>query len=63
MFYQDYIDWYAIDVDPKEYYQAIAAASGRDPQATARTRDADGTVPESYRGYLFNISRNIRQGF
>ena len=63
MFYQDYIDWYAIDVDPKEYYQAIAAASGRDPQATARTRDADGTVPESYRGYLFNISAEIKNNF
>lgn len=47
----------------QEYYDAIAAASSIDPQATARTRDAEGTIPESVRPLLFNVSAEIKNNF
>ena len=56
----DYKSWYAVDVDPVDYYAQIAEASPRDPQATARTRDADGTIPGEARDKLFNISAEIK---
>lgn len=45
------------------YYDAIAAAQGTDPQATARTRDANGTIPEEARGLLYNVSAEIKNTF
>ncbi len=63
MYYQDYIDWYNVDTDSKEYYAQIAAAEGRDPQATARTRDMDASIPTSARDKLFNISAEIKNYF
>lgn len=59
----DYQAWYALDVDPADYYAQIAAASGRDPQATARTRDADGTIPGEARDKLYNVSAEIKNLF
>lgn len=63
MNYQGYHDWYLVDTDPKEYYAQIAAASPRDPQATARTRDTDVTIPPSVREKLFNVSAEIKNYF
>ena len=59
----DYKAWYTLDAEPVEYYKQIAEASGRDPQATARTRDADGTIPVEARDKLFNISAEIKNLF
>ncbi len=59
----DYEAWYALDSDPVEYYAQIAELSPRDPQATARTRDADGTIPGEAREKLFNISAEIKNLF
>lgn len=59
----DYKAWYTLDVDPKDYYTRIAAAAPRDPQATARTRDADGTIPGQARDCLFNVSAEIKNMF
>ena len=39
MLYEDYKNWYTLDVEPKKYYAEIAAVQDPDPQATARTRD------------------------
>ncbi len=47
----------------KEYYEKIFAAQDRDPQKTARTRDADGTIPPEARDKLFNISAEIKSKF
>lgn len=63
MYYQDYRNWYTIDIDPREYYEQIIAAQPRDPQATARTRDMDASVPASARELLFNISAEIKNYF
>lgn len=59
----DYRAWYTLDIDPKDYYAAIAESSPRDPQATARTRDADGTIPGEARDVLFNVSAEIKNLF
>ena len=59
----DYKAWYTIDIDPVDYYAQIKAASGRDPQATARTRDCDASVPGQARPLLFNISAEIKNHF
>lgn len=59
----DYKAWYTLDVDPVAYYAQIEEASPNDPQATARTRDAEGTIPESARGKLYNISAEIKNMF
>ena len=41
----DYAQHYRQDVENLiSYYEDIARAQGRDPQATARTRDADGGI-------------------
>lgn len=63
MNYQDYHNWYTLDVQPKAYYEEIAAVQSRDPQATARTRDTDITIPPSAREKLFGISAEIKNYF
>ncbi|NHM13565.1 methyltransferase domain-containing protein [Xiamenia xianingshaonis] len=45
------------------YYQSIAEASPADPQATARTRDAEGTIPGEARDKLFNVAAEIKNTF
>ncbi len=45
------------------YYSQIAKASPADPQATARTRDAEGTIPGEARDKLFNIAAEIKNTF
>lgn len=47
----------------RSYYDAISAAQGIDPQATARTRDAEGTIPGEAREKLFNVSAEIKNTF
>lgn len=59
----DYKAWYTMDMDPVAYYAQIAELAPADPQATARTRDADGTIPGEARGKLFNISAEIKNLF
>ncbi len=60
----DYAQSYRQNVEsPTSYYESIAHAQGRDPQATARTRDANGTIPESARPLLYNISSEIKNTF
>ena len=59
----DYKAWYTLDVDPVDYYSQVAAASPLDPQETARTRDADGTMPGEAQDKLFNISAEIKNLF
>lgn len=60
----DYAAYYRkADGDYQAYYAALAAASGRDPQATARTRDANGTIPEEARPLLYNVSAEIKNTF
>lgn len=59
----DYKAWYTVDVDSIDYYAQIAQASGNDPQATARTRDAEGTIPGQARERLFNVSAEIKNLF
>lgn len=63
MDYEAYRNWYTLDVDPKEYYEEIAKLQDADPQATARTRDTDDTIPPSVREKLFNISAEIKNYF
>ncbi|MEC4294464.1 methyltransferase domain-containing protein [Adlercreutzia shanghongiae] len=45
------------------YYNEIAEIQGADPQATARTRDADGTIPGEARPLLFNVSAEIKNTY
>lgn len=59
----DYRAWYTMDVEPEGYYAAVAEAAPRDPQATARTRDAEGTIPGEAREKLFNVSAEIKNLF
>lgn len=59
----DYKAWYTLDVDPTSYYAQIAELSPEDPQETARTRDAEGTIPGEARDKLFNISAEIKNLF
>ena len=59
----DYRAWYTLDVDPVEYYAQIAAAAPLDPQETARTRDADSTIPDEARDKFFNVSAEIKNWF
>ena len=59
----DYKAWYTMDVDPVDYYAQVAAAAPLDPQETARTRDADGTMPGEAQDKLFNISAEIKNLF
>lgn len=58
----DYQAYYrkATDGNYQAYYDAIAAAEPRDPLATARTRDANGTIPGQARACLFNIAGEIQ---
>ena len=50
-------------MDFQEYYDQIAELQGRDPQATARTRDAEGTIPDEARDVMFNIAAEIKNNF
>jgi len=59
----DYEAYYRKSDDYAAYYAAIAAASPRYPQATARTRDADGTIPVEARELLFNVAAEIKNTF
>ena len=59
----DYKAWYEVDMDPVEYYAAISEASPKDPQATARTRDADLTIPGEAREKLYNVSAEVKNLF
>lgn len=60
----DYRAYYRLEVeDNQAYYEEMAALQGRDPQATARTRDADGTVPAEARPLLYNVSAEIKNTF
>ena len=59
----NYKEWYAIDKDVPAYYEELLNAMPRDPQATARTRDAEGTMPQQARDKLFNISAEIKNYF
>jgi hypothetical protein len=59
----DYKAWYTMDVDPVDYYAQVAEAAPLDPQETARTRDADGTMPGEAQDKLFNISAEIKNLF
>ena len=45
------------------YYDQLAAAAPTDPQATARTREADGTIPGEAKALLFNVSAEIKNTF
>lgn len=59
----NYKAWYTVDMEPSAYYAQIAAAAPEDPQQTARTRDADGTIPGQARDKLFNIAAEIKNLF
>lgn len=45
------------------YYDAIAKAQDPDPQATARTRNAEGALPGEAQDKLFNVSAEIKNTF
>ena len=45
------------------YYNEIAELQGRDPQATARTRDAEGTIPQEARDVMFNVAAEVKNNF
>ena len=47
----------------QEYYDAIAKAQGIDPQATARTRNAEDAVPGEAKDKLFNVAAEIKNTF
>lgn len=57
------VEFYKMDVDLAEYYEQIAAASPRDPQATSRTKDTDISLPGEARAKTFNISAEIKNWF
>ncbi len=50
-------------VDFIAYYEEIAKLQGLDPQQSARTRDANGTIPEQARELLFNVAGEIKNTF
>lgn len=60
---KDYIELYRFSSDYPAYYEQLAAAQGMDLLATARTRDAEGTVTEEARRVLFNVSAEIKNTF
>lgn len=45
------------------YYQAVSAAQGIDPQASARTRNAEDAVPGEAKEKLFNVAAEIKNTF
>ena len=47
----------------QKYYDAIAKAQGIDPQATARTRNAEDAVPGEAKDKLFNVAAEIKNTF
>lgn len=50
-------------VDLEKYYAGLFEIQGEDPQSTARTRDADGSIPGEAREKLFNIAAEIKGKF
>ena len=65
MLAKDYESYYrkAEGTPYMDYYAQLAKAMPRDPQATARTRDANGTIPNEARDIMFNISGEIKNTF
>ncbi len=65
MLVQDYQKYYRKGADMlyADYYAAIAKAQSADPLASARTRDAEGTIPGQARAVMFNISGEIKNTF
>ncbi|MDO4182631.1 MAG: methyltransferase domain-containing protein [Coriobacteriia bacterium] len=59
----DYPAAYRISTDYQDYYDKLAAAQGTDPLATARTRDAEGTMTPLARDVMFNVSAEIKNTF
>jgi ubiquinone/menaquinone biosynthesis C-methylase UbiE len=49
--------------DYKEYYEELIALQGNNPQDSARTLDATGSIPPEAREKLFNISAEIKSKF
>lgn len=49
--------------DVKQYYDQLFALQGNNPQSSARTRDADGSIPGEAREKLFNVSAEIKSKF
>ena len=58
----DYAAYYrkADKADWQAYYDAVAEKMPTDPQATARTRDAEDTIPCEARNVMFNIAAEIK---
>lgn len=58
----DYAAYYrkADKADWQAYYDAVAEKTPTDPQATARTRDAEDTIPCEARNVMFNIAAEIK---
>lgn len=50
-------------VDLKSYYKEVFAAQDVDPQKSARTRDAEDTIPHEAREKMFDISAEIKSKF
>ncbi|MBR2521758.1 MAG: hypothetical protein IKE61_01335, partial [Coriobacteriales bacterium] len=65
MLAKDYESYYrkAEGTPYMDYYAQLAKAMPRDPQATARTCDANGTIPNEARDIMFNISGEIKNTF
>lgn len=61
----DYAAYYrkADKADWQAYYDAVAEKMPTDPQATARTRDAEDTIPCEARNVMFNIAAEIKNTF
>ncbi len=61
----DYAAYYrkADKADWQAYYDAVAEKMPTDPQATARTRDAEDTIPDEARNVMFNIAAEIKNTF
>ena len=49
--------------DLRQYYEELFALQGNNPQANARTRDADGSIPNEARDKLFNVAAEIKSKF
>ncbi len=47
----------------QSYYDTVAQAQGPDPQATARTCNAEGAIPGEAQDKLFNVSAEIKNTF
>ena len=47
----------------EQYYTQLFEIQGNNPQSSARTRDAEGSIPEEAREKLFNVSAEIKSKF